>query len=227
VPGIVWWSYGRAGNAELRHGYTLADLDRLAMTATARDRWHQGMDVSERRDLAWSAIAEHLYASEDPPTQRELLEAAWLAVQRQVQSDRSAHGISNTDVYADAWNFYRYWWEQARHTPGPEERIVDRTALWQIWETLAPRFQRVLLALATHDDHEKAAASLGITRATYNGNLSDARREFYRLWHEGEEPSRLWALDRRSTKGTDDHTVMSSIVRRRKRARIRAAGRQA
>jgi hypothetical protein len=205
---------------ELAHGYTLADLERLARIAVVRDYWHQGMHPTDRFDLSFFAMAEHLYTSEEPPTDRELLQAAWAAVQRQVVSDRSAHGISNTDVYAEAPNFWRYWWEQARHTPGPENHVVDRTALWQIFDTLAPRFKKTLLALATHNDHDKAAAALGVTRATYFCNLSDARRAFYRLWHEGEQPSQLWVADRRSTKGIDVN-VMHSVVRRRKRMRAR------
>lgn len=212
-----------ARDAELRHGYTLADLEHLARVAVARDFWNQGMHPADRFDLSFSAMAELLYASSEPPTANDLFNAASMAVRRQTQSDRSAHGISNVDVYADAPNFWRYWWEQARHTSGPENPVVDRTALWQIFQTLAPRFQRVLLALATHDDHDKAAAALGITRATYNGNLSDARRAFYGLWHEGEQPSQLWVADRRGTKGIDVN-VMHSIVRRRKRKRVRDAG---
>lgn len=210
-------SAGRVGHAELSHGYTLADLERLARISVTRDFWNQGMHPADRFDLSFSAMAELLYASSEPPTANDLFNAATTAIRRQVISDRSAHGISNVDAYKDAPNFWRYWWEQFRHAAGPEERVVDRTALWQIFSTLAPRYQRVLLALATHDDHDKAAAALGITRSTYNGNLFYARREFYRLWHEGEQPSRLWVADRRGTKGTGVN-VMHSIVRRRKRA---------
>lgn len=211
------------GGIAVRHGYTLADLDQLTMIAVLRDFWHRGMDLTERRELAWSAIAEHLCASDRPPARRELIEAAWAAVQHQAQSDRSAHGISNTDLRSAAPRFWKYWWEQALYIHGPEDRVVDLTALQQIWNELAPPFQRVLLALATCDDHELAAKSLGITRATYNDRLSDARRAFYRLWHEGEQPSRLWARDHRGGKGTDDHTVMDS-VRRRKRSRLARSG---
>lgn len=200
---------------EVRHGYTLTDLERLAKIAVARDFWHQGMHPADRYDLSFSAMAEHLYAADQRPTANDLFSAATTAVRRQAQTDRSAHGTSNTDVYAGAPNFYRYWWDQFGHVPGPEDRVVDRTALWQILDALAPRLKKTLLALATHD---KAAASLGITRATYFGNLSDARRAFYQLWHEGGKPSRLWAADRRGTNGTRVN-VMDSIVRRRTRKR--------
>jgi len=199
---------------ELRHGYTIADLERLAKIAVTRDFWHHAMPPRDRFELSFSAMAELLYDREEPPTASDLFSAASTAVRREAQSDRSAHGISNVDVYAPAPYFWRYWWEQARHVPGPETRVTERIALPQILATLPPRHQRVLLALAAHDDHDKAAAALGITRHTYNSDLSDARRAFYRLWHEGETPSKLWASDRR---GTGNENVMRSIVRRRKR----------
>lgn len=210
---------------ELRHGYTLTDLERLAKIAVARGFWHQGMHPPDRFDLSFSAMAEHLYAADQRPTATDLFNAATTAVRRQAQGDRSAHGVSSVDVYAAAPNFYRYWWDQFGYVPGPEDRIVDRTALWQIFDTLAPRFKKTLLALATHDDHDKAAAALGITRATYFGNLSDARRAFYQLWHEGEKPSRLWVTDRRGANGTGVN-VMHSIVRRRTRKRTTQVGDQ-
>jgi hypothetical protein len=209
--------------AEVRHGYTLADLERLARIAVARDFWHQGMHPADRFDLSFSAMAECLYASDEPPASTDLLNAATTAVRQQAQSDRSAHGISSADVYKDAWNFYRFWWEQFRGTPSPEDLVVDRTALWQIFPVLAPRYRNTLLALAAHGDHAKAAAALGVTRKTYDGHLSEARRAFRLLWREGEQPSRLWAQDKRAVKGTDDHTVMHSIVRRRKRKHAREA----
>jgi hypothetical protein len=199
---------------ELRHGYTIADLEKIAKISVARDVWNQAIPPADRFDLSFSGMAELLYGSEEPPTLNDLYNAAYAAVRRDAQSNRSAHGISNVDVHAPAPNFWRYWWEQARHTQGPETRVIDRVALQQIFVTLSPRFQRVLLALAAHDDHDKAAAALGITRSTYNTDLSDARRAFYRLWHEGETPSRLWAADRR---GKGNENVMHSIVRRRKR----------
>jgi hypothetical protein len=207
----------------VRHGYTLANLERLARAAVARDFWNQGIHPADRFDLSFSAMAEYLYASDEPPAPADLLNAASAAVRQQAQGDRSAHGISSTDVYKDARNFYRYWWQQFRCTPSPEDLVVDRTALWQIFPVLAPRYRNTLLALAAHGDHAKAAAALGYTRRTYECNLSEARRAFYLLWHEGEKPSRLWAMDKRHGTGADDHTVMHSIVRRRKRQRAREA----
>jgi hypothetical protein len=220
--------YDRAsGDVELRHGYTLAAVDRAVRICIALDHWRKGvMDARERRDLAWMAIIEHLYAAEEAPAERDLIHAGWKAVQRQVERDRSTHGQSHADPYSEMPYFHRYWWAEGRHTSSPEEGVVERIALGQIWAALSPRYRRALAALAAHEDHDKAAAALGITRRTYNDHLWAGRREFYQLWHEGEKPSRLWALDRRGSQHTAGvtHGVMHSIVRRRKLRRRRAAG---
>jgi hypothetical protein len=215
---------------ELRHGYTLADLNKLTMIAVLRDHWHRGMDLHERRDLAWSAIAECLYSEDEPPSRQMLIQAAQTAIDLAVRADRSTRGISIQNSYAKSGyntfaempNFLKYWWVEAGHSHGPEDRVVDRLALWQIWTQLAPRFQRVLLALATHDDHNLAAQSLGVTRPAYHRMLCQARRAFYVLWHEGEQPSRLWAHDFRGGRNTENRSVASTVIRRRAKRRAAA-----
>ncbi len=207
----------RAEDTQLRHGYSLAGIDKLTMLAVFKDFWHQGMDIGDRRELAWSAIVERLYERQDVPTRHDLISAAQSVISEAVRTDLSTRGISKQNKYGEMPNFWRFWLWHTQPTLGPEELVIDKMALWQIWDELAPRYQRALLALATHDDHNKAAAALGITRSMYNKDLSAARKAFFRLWHEGETPSRLWAHDHRGYKGTDNHTIMSSIVRRRKK----------
>lgn len=51
----------------LRHGYTLDSLERLAYFAARRKLWHGGLALPERIEIARSAMAEHLYASDQPP----------------------------------------------------------------------------------------------------------------------------------------------------------------
>jgi hypothetical protein len=76
---------------ELRHGYTLADLHALTRLAvhtagSMATNWH------ERYDTAWSAIAEHLYATEHWPPQHDLVRAGQLAIYAVVDDDRQAYG---------------------------------------------------------------------------------------------------------------------------------------
>lgn len=209
---------GPAGGIELAHGYTLADLNRLAVHTVTRDVWHYGMSFPDRVEIAWSAMAETLYTHPQPPHVSTLMAAAQTHIRQRVQSDRASHGISNQDAHSPAPNFHRYWCNH--HTASPENPVVERTALHQIWPRLAPRHRDVLTALAAHGDYTTAAASLAMTYTTFRATVADARKRFLRLWHEGEQPSRIWATSRpgRSDAGPG-HTTMTSIVRRRKRRR--------
>jgi hypothetical protein len=212
-----------AWDTELRHGYTLADIHKLTMIAVLKDYWHRDMSLDERQDLAWSAIAECLYGHDGSPTRHELIHAAQTAIGEQWRTDRGSHGIpyQKLGTSKDMPNFWRYWWTCTGPTHGPEERVVDRLALHQIWTELSPRSRAVLLALATHDDHNLAAESLGIARPVYNHWLSQARNSFYALWHEGEQPSRIWAPDHRH--GNGSHSVTNNIRRRARARRAREA----
>ena len=176
--------------------------------------------ISPGRPL-WSACTSH----DGVPTRHDLIHAAQVAIDLQWRSDRSTRGIpyQKLGTSKDMPNFWRYWWTCAGPTHGPEERVVDRLALRQIWTELAPRSQAVLLALASHDDHNLAAQSLGVNRPTYNRWLGEARQSFYALWHQGEPPSRIWAPDHRGGKGRDTHSVTNTIRRRARARRARAA----
>jgi len=52
-----------AGDTPLRHGYTLNSIHELTRTAVRCKQFYRARDRHERIDIAWSAIAEHLYAS--------------------------------------------------------------------------------------------------------------------------------------------------------------------
>lgn len=50
-----------------------------------------------------------------------------------------------------------------------------------------------------HNDHERAAQALGKSMVAFHSAVRDARRQFLRLWHQGEQPSKVWSRDRRTT----------------------------
>lgn len=111
---------------------------------------------------------------------------------------------------------------QASRAPSHDERVIDRTALWQIWSRLTEVDRSVLMALATHNDYELAAASLNKTYRTFITQIQSARKRFLALWHEGEAPSRVWGRDRR--KGHRFISVTAATIgQRRARARRNAA----
>jgi hypothetical protein len=82
--------------------------------------------------------------------------------------------------------------------------------------------QTVLIALAAHGDYQHAATALDKPYATFVTQIHLARKQFLRLWHQGEQPSGVWGRDRRKrTKppGASGHAITINTVRRRTRAR--------
>jgi Helix-turn-helix domain len=210
------------GNTELRHGYTLSQVSALSVFAVRRQLWHQAADFDERLEIAWHAIVEHIYAADEPPQIRDVIRAGFKAIGREADKTRRFYGQDTHDRYAGTTGgFERYWWFAGRPAPGPEDKVTERLALAQIWPRLRPLHRQVLVALAADDDYELAAKSLGKSRKTFTTQVSQARRAFLALWHEGEAPSRPWGVDRRIG-DTDRHTITNRAIRRR-RAAVRYA----
>jgi hypothetical protein len=214
---------------ELRHGYTLSEINRLAKVAVWRDVWHQSLSLTDRQEIAWSAIAEHLYASDTKPSTGELVKAAWNALRAETEAQWHTHGVSRTAGVYDGdqamQGFNRYWFTFGRSTRGPEEPIIERMALAQIWEALPEKHRVLIAALAATDDYGQAAAALGRPRQSYVSMLARARTAFRELWHEGETPSRHWGTDRRRDPDAAYHqthpgrSAAAEMIRRRKRNR--------
>lgn len=213
-----------AGDAQLRHGYTVSQVRVLSLAVVTRQTWYQSVDFDQRLEVAWHAIIEHLYASDQRPEPAALLRAAAHAVGQDVQQLHRFYGRNTHDRYAGTVaGFERYWRTAASTSSGPEPAVIDRVALAQIWPRLRPEHQQVLAALTTHDDYALAAAALGISRSWFTTRLGAARREFLRLWHEGEPPSRPWAKDQRGKfKAADRRVAANRTIAARRRARKRA-----
>lgn len=212
----------------LRHGYTLAHLNDLAVRAVRTQRFNRQVDFTDRLDLAWSAIAEFLYAADEPPTGADLIRAAWTAIGDDTDRTHRSHGWSTHDRYAGlTGRFQQYWVGSGHHTHSPEEPVVERVALAQIWPRLSATHRQLLLAMAVHDDYGRAAEALDKSRKTFTTQLSEARRAFLTLWHHGEQPSRPWGADRRTGGNSTDRHARTYVIRlreRRRQARIEAHG---
>jgi len=107
---------------ELRYGYTFAEITRLANAAVWRDVWHQSLPLPERQDIAWLAIAEHLYACDREPQPDELVRAAWTALRAETEAEWHTHGVSRQGSIFDGdqtmTGFARYWYGPGKNTPG-------------------------------------------------------------------------------------------------------------
>jgi hypothetical protein len=177
----------------LRWGYNLADVDRL--TRLSLYRWNTHLDWRTRYELAWSAIAEALYAAAERPVPEALMHAAQDAIGSHVDADCRAHGWDR-EFHRPAPRFAVYW-DGQRHDRDPHEGLIERLALWQIWEELTPASRRAILALAATGTQQAAAASLGVSLSGFKHALERGRRQFFALWLEHETPSGCWGLDRR------------------------------
>jgi hypothetical protein len=208
----------------LRYGYTLSDLQRVARSAAATTRAMAG-DYDDRYAEAFSGAAEALYAAEHWIPEHKLWNAARDALFEMSRKDRSYHGCAFK--HSEGWQesgtgprYVTYWTEINRSTPSPENGIIERLALEQILPTLTDRQREVVGALAAFDDHEQARQALGMGKV-YVNHLSNARTRFLTLWHEGEAPSRPWGTDRRG------NTRLGVVLKRRKKKAGKVDGRTA
>jgi helix-turn-helix protein len=216
-----------AHEAELRHGYTLAHLNELAVRAVRVQRFNRQVDFTVRVEIAWSAIAESLYAADEPPAPDDLIRAAWAAIGDDTDRTYRAHGWNTHDRYAGITSRFQQYWAGVGITRSPEEPIVERITLSQIWPRLSPSHRQLLLAMAVYEDYGRAAEALQKSRKSFTTQLSQARRAFLALWHDGEQPSRPWGYDRRaSADSTDRHsrTYVIRVRQRRRQAHVAAHG---
>jgi hypothetical protein len=207
----------------------MADLDALTRKAAFRSRW-RFIGFDERADAARLAIVEHLLTATDRPDQWELVDAGDRAIRRHVEAEEHWGGfwVTRSEVESGSrmTRYLRYWRSSAQPTRSPENAVVDAFALRQIWPKLTRTQWAALVALAEHDDYDKAAAELGLTYHTLVSHLSNARRTFLKWWHQHERPSRQWGNDLRKrdpAAGPNYHTVTGNI-RRRERRRAALAG---
>lgn len=208
-------------NTEVRYGYTLADLDQLARISV-NVAYSRSMDYRDRYDAAWHAIAELLCRTETHPTRLELKNAGVRAVDRLVEDDQRTHGFNRQNPAAGMPRFERYW-ALSRVTPSPEDAIVDRIALTQIWPTLSATHQRILLAYATYSDHTLAATATGRNIGTYRSHLRGARAAYRALWHQHEIPSAMWGQSRVRPGSRSATLVAAERTRQRSRRRSKEA----
>jgi hypothetical protein len=197
-----WHVFAPHGGAQLRYGYTLDDLHRLAREVVSK-AWGRGRphDYLDRLEVVWSALAEALYASDEKPTTQDLRRAGWQAVSRHDAAERHHHGVPTYGPpgagFGDTPGFQAYWCRAARTSSSLEDLVVERIALAQIWPRLTARQREALLALAAFNDYAEAARALGIRYESFCGQVRNARIRFLALWHEGETPTRIWGRDRR------------------------------
>lgn len=187
-------------DVHVAHGYTMEDLRQITAAALVADRL-LAMPYNERHDIAWSAIAEHLCAADEPPLRQELVRVGWQAIYHHIRDGLRQRGWSDggRDRTAGMPTMPRFatYWHGTRVESPQEERLVEELAVTQVLSTLTPAKREAIVALAVHDDYRLAAASLGIAYEALLQRLKMARAQVLKLWHEGETPRRVHRTDRR------------------------------
>lgn len=182
----------RHNEIPVRHGYSVEHLDRLARIAAKRAFGRTTADPLDRIDIAWTGIVEHLYEAVERPTTTQLLLAGTTAILDWDTATRRAHGVPHHRIWAGPGTmpqFARYW--SQRSTPSPEDPIVERLSVHQIWPTLTPQQQESLTALAVHGTLALAAEAIGINYFTFWQRIKRARAAFLHAWHQGETPPKV------------------------------------
>lgn len=181
----------------ISHGYTLTDLDQLAKTAAAAAS-AAGLDGLTRYQTAWSAIAEHLVTIDTAPTRRDLVNAGRQAINSEITACLHARGYRSGHAHqgpASSPRYLQYW-----NDPGDDnaiDRLIDHTAARQIGDLFTAAQGAAVEALARHDDHATAAASLGVGYGTFSTRLSAARATFRTAWFAPETPPPVTRHDKR------------------------------
>lgn len=180
-------------DGELPHGYTLDDLTRIA-SWVARNTGLI-LEIGEARDAAAIGIIERLY-EEPVPTRDDLYQAARRAVNAANGRELAYCGInanpSRNGRYGLAKEYARYWHGRGALVAPFEEGVVDRLAVWQVWNALSPRHQETLWALAEYGDHATARDALGISVRAWQHRISKARIQARALWYAPETPAPQW-----------------------------------
>ncbi|MFE3452431.1 hypothetical protein ACFXJ8_26255 [Nonomuraea sp. NPDC059194] len=184
----------------LRWGYVAADIDRFARMACSRNVGNFAFHPAERYEIAWSAIAMELYTATERPASGDLIYAGWNAISAANADGARHHGRDQIRHKGTTRSsFWLYWDDAKRYTSSPENNIVERIALDQIWPLLTDSQQEALTALAVHGSMAAAAHALGKSTGALHQVAHKGRARFKQWWHEGEIPSKPWGRDKRRT----------------------------
>jgi DNA-directed RNA polymerase specialized sigma24 family protein len=181
---------------ELKHGYTLLDLQQMMHAAVIADRT-LALDYQTRSDIAWSAIATALYEADEPPHRQALIRVGWQAIYSEVRTMYRGRG------YVDARageaemkpRFAMFWGKQVEHSH--EDRVVERVAVHQVLAQLRDTYRDAIAALAVHENYQAAAAAMGLKQSAFNVRIATARKSLVALWLEHETPHKVRRTDRR------------------------------
>lgn len=191
----------RPDEVEVRYGYDLGHLQRLAHIATRRYEHGRSGDFYQ---AAYDRIVEVVLGATQKPTTTELLHAGQRAARAYSRAEMRHEGYAYNRPESGPHSsprFWRYWDFIGRPAPNPEGLVIDRIALWQVWSTLRPIDQEAIMTLAITGNYEAAAAALGLHYKTFLSRLHVARRAFLAAWYAPDRPAKAGAMGRIPKRG--------------------------
>lgn len=170
--------------AEIRWGYTMADIDRIAWRVYRKTRNSWLFDHSDRHSAAWFGITEHLFNSVEKPTELDLVNAGVDRVSSEANANRSFYGVEPTKRET-APRFTVYW-----RGSGPVEdftdRIAEREALPRLLSILSTDHYEAIVTLAAYGNLAEAAKALDLGYVQYVKRVMKAREKLIAAWFSPE-----------------------------------------
>lgn len=212
----------------VRHGYTAANVSRIAYVALREAARRGAHDLDEKRAIAVYAVITELHEHDCDPGLSILMRAAERAVQNATNADWSDAGYNSRTKELQK-GFHPYW-RPGDGTPF-DERVTERVAVPQILAALTERQRETVQALLDSEgSHQAAALLLGVRPNSVACNLRNVRQAFRALWFEHETPPDVnWRRGRSFTYSDEAAAARPEIARRAVRIREerRAASREA
>ena len=177
--------------AEVRWGYTMADLDRLARRVYNKTRRSYLFDQADHYSAAWFGITEHLFDAVEYPSERDLIDAGVERVGEESRANRQFYGINPEGEDGIGPRFGTYWRPQAARTDGFTDRIDDREALPRVLEVLNLDLYEAIVTLAAYGNVAEAAKALGLEYRLYYKRIERARAKLIAAWFAPEHPASL------------------------------------
>lgn len=183
---------------EVRHGYTLDNIDHLTRRALIRC-YGLGLALSDRYMVAYGGIVIALMEADHVPDESDLVLAGQKAIGSASTSEYQNRGLTHTEAKPSP-RFVAYWHTIAGPTEPAVERVDDRIALGQILQHLTEPQREVLAVFAATGQRSTTAEVLGLSEKAANSRILAARQAAVALWHDHETPAPL-PRDRRRGSG--------------------------
>lgn len=175
-----------AQTAEVRWGYTMDDIDRLARRVYNRTRNSYLFDQTDRYGAAWFGIVERLFESGEQPTSRDLLKAGTDRVGAESGANRNFYGIREDMPGKQGPRFVTYW--RRNGYVDFTDRIVERESLPRVLSVLNTTLYEAIVTLATFGSMSEAARALGISDKAFEHRIKRARALMIEAWFAPEHP---------------------------------------